>query len=856
MTLSELLILAGALGAIGWVQWYFFLSERLRPVGRPGGEPPAGASPLAPPRRGPGDDPEPGAEPDTEGPTRITIPVSGMTCAACSARVQRALAGHAGVREASVQLMLEHATIAYDPRQVTPQALVDAIRASGYEAELPTPDGDHAEEEEEREEARDRSYRELRAKVGVSLLLAAVGMILSMPVMSAPHALAGGEGAPHDGHGVAMADPLMQWIHGSLDPVLAAALPWLYRADVLLLSWLLLGMTAVSLGWAGRHFFTRAWSAFRHRSADMNTLVALGTGAAFLISALGTLVPGFFLDRGVPPFLYYEAALMIVALILLGNLLEARAKRQTSVALRRLAGLQPKRARVERDGEIAEVPIEELRRGDHVVVRPGERIPADGIVVRGRSAVDESMLTGESLPVEKEEGARVIGGTVNRTGAFTARVTHLGAESMLSQIVRLMRDAQGSRAPIQNLVDRVTGVFVPAAISVAIATFALWWVLGPAPSLVPAFAASVAVLVIACPCAMGLAVPTAVMVATGKGAEAGILLKGGEALQRARDVTTVVLDKTGTITEGRPTVTELHLLPGAGLAESRLLGLVASLEAASEHPLGEAIVRYAEERGAPRLPVETFDSITGQGAMGVVDGTVVIVGNERLLVDHAIPVEEARRIAGELATRGGTPVLVAVEGVPAAVLGIADPVRPTSREAIRRMRALGLEVVMLTGDHRSTAESVAREAGIDRVVAEVLPEGKVEEVRRLQEGGAVVAMVGDGINDAPALARADVGIAMGTGTDIAAEAGDLVLMRGDLSGVAGAMHLSRRTLRTMKQNLFWAFVYNTAAIPIAAGVLYPAFGILLSPILASAAMAFSSVSVVTNSLRLRRLKLA
>jgi P-type Cu+ transporter len=430
-------------------------------------------------------------------------------------------------------------------------------------------------------------------------------------------------------------------------------------------------------------------------------------------------------------------------------------------------------------------------------------------------------------------------------------VTNLGADSVLSQIVRLMRDAQGSRAPIQKLADRVTGVFVPIAISIAIATFVVWFVIGPVPSLIPAFAAAVAVLIIACPCAMGLAVPTAVMVATGKGAEAGILVKGGEALQRARDVTTVVLDKTGTVTEGRPAVTDLLLAPGGRFAEEEFLRLVASLESSSEHPLAEAIVRRADELGLARTRPESFDSVTGHGAVGLVDGHGLSIGNEKLMQDYAIDTSSLRAAADELAGRGRTPMFVAIDGAFAGLIAVADPIKETSRDAIRRLHRMGLDVVMLTGDNRRTAEAVARDAGVDRVVAEVLPEGKVAEVRRLQETGQVVAMVGDGINDAPALAQADVGIAMGTGTDIAAEAGDVVLMRGDLSGVAGAIQLSRRTLRTMKQNLFWAFVYNTAAIPIAAGLLYPFFGILLSPILASAAMAFSSVSVVSNSLRLR-----
>jgi P-type Cu+ transporter len=553
---------------------------------------------------------------------------------------------------------------------------------------------------------------------------------------------------------------------------------------------------------------------------------------------------------------YYEAVLFIVALILLGNMFEARAKRQTSRALRALVELQPDTARVLRGEAEVDVAVEEVLAGDIVLVRPGERIPVDGDVIAGRSAVDESMLTGESMPVDKTVGDAVIGGTINRTGAFRFQATNLGPDSVLSQIVRLMRDAQGSRAPIQKMVDRVTGVVVPISISIAIATFVVWYVVGPEPSLIPAFAAAVAVLIIACPCAMGLATPTALMVATGKGAESGILIKGGEALQRAGDVQTVVLDKTGTVTRGEPSVTDLRLAPGTEWDDARLLRLVASLEAASEHPLAEAIVRHADERSISRAQPESFDSVTGRGAVGVVEGHAIAIGNVALMADYAIDVAPLQDTANDLAGRGRTAMYVAIDGQLAGLVAVADPIKPTSRAAIQRLRRMGLNVVMLTGDNRRTAEAVAGDAGIDRVVADVMPEGKVAEIRRIQAEGNVVAMVGDGVNDAPALAQADIGIAMGTGTDIAAEAGDVVLMRGDLNGVAGAIELSRRTLRTMKQNLFWAFVYNAAAIPIAAGLLYPFFGILLSPILASAAMAFSSVSVVTNSLRLRAVRIA
>jgi Cu+-exporting ATPase len=604
----------------------------------------------------------------------------------------------------------------------------------------------------------------------------------------------------------------------------------------------------------GRHFYVRAWKALHHRAADMNTLVALGTGAAFIYSAIATAAPEFFASRGVAADAYYEAVLLIIAFILTGNAFEARAKRNTAEALRALVRLQPKTARVVRDGTESDVPIEAVRAGDIIVVRPGERVPVDGTVRDGESAVDESMLTGESLPVAKRAGDRVIGATINRTGSFTLVATTLGDTSMLARIVRLMRDAQGSRAPIQALADRIAAVFVPVVVVIALLTFAAWTLLATDAAVVRGFAAAVTVLIIACPCAMGLAVPTAVMVATGKGAELGVLIKGGEALQRLRDVSVVVLDKTGTVTEGKPTVTDLHLVPGA--EEQDTLRLVASVESRSEHPLAESIVSYVRRRGLRLALVQSFESVTGRGVVGVVDGSAMAVGNAALMSDYAVDIAPFATEAARLADLGRTPMYAARDGALVAMFAVADPIKPTSREAIARLRAMGLDVVMLTGDAERTARAIAREAGIATVVAGVLPEGKVAEVKRLQGNGRVVAMVGDGINDAPALAQADIGMAVGTGTDIAAEAADVVLMRGDLRTAAQAIELSRRTMRTMKQNLFWAFVYNVVGIPVAAGILYPAFGLLLSPVLASAAMAFSSVSVVTNSLRLRGARIA
>ncbi|MBX3173958.1 MAG: copper-translocating P-type ATPase [Gemmatimonadaceae bacterium] len=734
------------------------------------------------------------------------IPVQGMTCAACQSRVQNTLQKSAGVSDASVNLMMGTATVTYDPATTKPEALVEAIKQTGYDASMPQTDRSAFEEQEARDKATAEEFTDLKIKAIASGAIGLVAMAL-MPL----------------GHS-------FMW-----------------------LDWVLLVVTGVTMASAGQHFYVRAWKSFTHHSADMNTLVAVGTGAAYLYSIIATVWPSFFTSRGVSADVYYEAVILIIAFILTGNAFEARAKRNTATALRALVQLQPKTARVLRNLVEQDVPIEELAAGDTVVVRPGERIPVDGTITKGESAVDESMLTGESMPVAKKVGDRVIGGTINRTGAFRLSATTLGEDSVLAQIVKLMRDAQGSRAPIQALADRISSVFVPIVISIAIATFAAWVILATDASFVRAFAAAVTVLIIACPCAMGLAVPTAVMVATGKGAELGVLIKGGEALQRAGDISTIVLDKTGTVTEGRPAVTDVVV--AEGVEESKLLGEVAALEALSEHPLAEAIVRHAREGGHAQGTVEGFESVTGKGIVGVVDGAAMAVGNAALMADYSIDVAPMSEAASNLSDKGRTPMYVARNGELAGLVAVADPIKESSREAIARMHTLGLTVVILTGDTERTAKAIAKEAGIERVVAGVLPEGKVAEIDRLQKEGQVVAMVGDGINDAPALAQADVGMAIGTGTDIAAEAADVVLMRGDLRASAQAVELSRRTMRTMKQNLFWAFIYNVIGIPVAAGVLYPAFGLLLTPVMASAAMAFSSVSVVTNSLRLRRARI-
>jgi len=775
----------------------------------------------------------------------VVIPVSGMTCAACQGRVQRELAHAPGVVDANVNLMMSNATVTYDPAVASPSTLVERIRSTGYGAELPSAGRTIVEEQEEQDRSRAEEFRRLRLRAVISLVAAAVAMLLSMPLMSANMRMGFG----------ASADPLLGWVMRTLDPSLSHALPWLYALPPRAVEYALLGITLAVMLWAGRHFYTGAWAAFRHHNANMNTLIAVGTGAAFLFSVLATVWPELFISRGVAPDVYYEAVMFIIALILAGNALEARAKRQTAAALRALGRLQPPTARVLRDGIEVELPVEGVHTGDLIVVRPGERLAVDGEVESGESAVDESMLTGESLPVRRAAGDRVIGGTINTTGSIRYVATTVGADSVLARILRLMRDAQGSRAPIQNLADRISAVFVPVVLSIAVATFVAWFIASPSAPVVRGFAAAVAVLIIACPCAMGLAVPTAVMVATGRGAEMGILIKGGEALQRSGTLHTVVLDKTGTVTEGHPAVTDVVRARDV-LTDDAMLRLVASLEQASEHALAGAVVRHAQERSLPLVQPERFEAIVGHGALGTVDGHALIVGNAQLMAAQGVSTTDLHETAARLANEGKTPMYVGVDGALAGLIAVADPIRPTSARAITTLRRLGLDVIMLTGDTRRTADAIARQAGIDTVIAEVPPEGKVAEIERLQRGGRRVAMVGDGINDAPALARADVGIAIGSGTDVAIEASDVTLMRPDLAGVSNAIALSRGTMRIMKQNLFWAFIYNVIGIPIAAGALFPFTGLLLSPILASAAMAMSSVSVVSNSLRLGRFRAA
>jgi P-type Cu+ transporter len=785
---------------------------------------------------------------------QVTIPISGMTCAACQSFVQRTLAGEAGVQQAVVNLMLHNATVTFDTNITSTGSLVEKIRGTGYGAEIPALNRTILDEQEKHDENQLLEYRQLRLKASVSLVAGTVAMILSMPLMSMT-SVGGME---------RMNDPLMSWSMRVLDPALRRALPWMYAINADAIRWFLLALSAFIIAWAGRRFYVKAWSALLHKTADMNTLVALGTGTAFLYSAATTIAPGFFLAHGIAPDTYFEAGILIIGLVLTGNTLESRAKGQTAVALRKLVQMQPKTARVLRDGAEHDLPLEAIQRDDLILVRPGERIPTDGEVVSGKSSVDESMLTGESLPVEKAVRDRVIGGTLNQTGSFQYHATTLGADSTLAQIVRLLREAQGSRAPIQHLADRISAIFVPTVLGIAIVTFFAWHFFAPGLGIMQGFAAAVAVLVIACPCAMGLAVPTAVMVATGRGATFGLLIKGGEALQKLEKIDTVVLDKTGTITVGRPEVTDLLLPPESSIdvigdeqhsSDDRMLRIAAALERASEHPLAAAVVRYAQKRGLNLPQPENFESQTGHGVVGIVEGNLTVIGNVAFMKNNSISVQTLTAAAEGLAEEGKTPLWVAINGSLAGIIGVADTVKHTSIQAIRQLHREGLRVVMLTGDNERTARAIAREVDVDDVIAGVLPGGKVDAIRRLQAEHRIVAMVGDGVNDAPALAQAEVGITMASGSDVATEAGDVTLMRNELTGVPVAIALSRATMRVIRQNLFWAFIYNLIGIPLAAGVLYPVCGLLLSPVIASAAMALSSFSVVTNSLRLRGLKL-
>jgi Cu+-exporting ATPase len=657
--------------------------------------------------------------------------------------------------------------------------------------------------------------------------------------------------------GVVLSIPLLVLSMGGM-----AAGSFLHRLPERLIEWLQLALATPVVLWGGWPFFQRGWASLVNRHLNMFTLIAMGTGTAYLYSVIATVAPGifppsFFGHGGGPevyfPEVYFEVSAIIVTLVLLGQMLELRARRQTSSAIKALLDLSPKTARrIHPDGSDEEIPLGHIHRGDRLRVRPGDRVPVDGVVEEGSSAVDESMITGESLPVEKTAGAKVIGATVNQTGSFIMRAERLGSESMLAQIVRMVAEAQRSRAPIQSLADKVSGYFVPAVVLVALLTFIGWAIWGPEPRFAHALVNAVAVLIIACPCALGLATPMAVMVGVGRGARSGVLVKNAEALETMEKVDTLVLDKTGTLTEGKPQVTSLVAI---NAAEADVLRLAASLERASEHPLAAAIVNAASQRGMKLDPVSDFQSLTGQGVIGRVDGHQVVIGNAALFTAKNIAVNRLAVQADALRQQGQTVMLVAIDGKPSGLIAVADPIKPSTAEVLQALKQSGLHLVMLTGDTTLTAQAIAARLGIDEFQAEVLPQDKSQTIKKLQESGRTVAMAGDGINDAPALAQADVGIAMATGTDVAMESADITLIKGDLRGIARAQKLSRAAMRNIRQNLFFAFIYNLLGVPIAAGVLYPFTGLLLQPIFAAAAMSFSSVSVIANALRLRRVKL-
>ncbi len=850
--------------------------------------------------------------------TRILLPIEGMSCASCAATVQEALQGATGVSTAAVNYATARAAVEYDDAQVNVGQLVRTVREAGYncgkatvtfevedlhyapsvaplEKELGRVPGVirvvanqateqasveyvpgavtaemleravadagfrvaepiAAEDPLERERlARQRELRGLAWKFALAAVVTVVGMLGAM---------------------LLMADRPMgtfkrfDLLGRLLMPLAVQLRDWVASQGVVLnLDWVKRGLGLLTLPvvlWSGQQFYRGAWSGFTHRTADMNTLIAVGTGAAFVYSAVATIAPGLFTSAGLPADVYYEAVAAIIALILLGRLLEARAKGRTSEAIRRLAGLKAKIAHVRRDGTETDIAVEAVVPGDLVIVKPGEKIPVDGIVTEGASAVDESMLTGEPLPVAKKGGDEVIGATLNTTGSITFRATRVGKDAALGQIIRLVEDAQATKAPIQGLADRVAGVFVPIVIACAIGAFVIWFDVGPQPALVFATVALVTVLIIACPCALGLATPTAILVGTGKAAEHGILIRGGDALQRLSEVRTVLLDKTGTITEGKPAVTHIVTAKkpdGTPIAPADVLKWAASVEQRSEHPLAQAILKAAKDKQVSLLPVEKFAAMEGRGVRGTVDRRIIEVISLRHARERSLELGTLGQDADRLAAQGRSPVIAVVNNTVYAVIAISDPIKPTSKEAIGHLKKMGLRVLMVSGDSKKGAEAVAKEVGVEEVIAEVLPSQKADLVRKFQRqraggggGGGRVAMVGDGINDAPALAQADVGMAIGTGTDVAMEASDVTLIRGDLRAAVTAIQLARRTLRTIRVNLFWAFIYNVLGIPIAAGALYPFLGVMLSPVVASAAMAWSSLSVVLNALTLRRFK--
>ncbi|SFU14926.1 Cu+-exporting ATPase [Pseudovibrio denitrificans] len=743
----------------------------------------------------------------------ITFGVSNLNCASCVGRAEKALRAGDGVLDANVNLATESATVRYAVGATTPATIAELVTTAGYPATL---------EKTEPTKTAHRKTDEIRQLKNKTLLAA----VLALPVFL-----------------IEMGSHFIPGVHMLVADTLGMQNSY-YLQFIL---------TTIVLFGPGRQFYTKGFPSLFKGAPDMNSLVALGTAAAYVFSLLSTFTPQV-LPAGTVN-VYYEAAAVIVVLILLGRFLEARAKGRTGEAIQKLIGMQAKTARVERNGVVSEVPIEEIIVGDIIQVRPGEKIAVDGTVVSGSSFVDESMITGEPIPVEKASGDEVVGATINGTGALSVQASKVGNDTVLSQIIQMVEQAQGAKLPIQGLVDKITSWFVPAVITIAIITVGVWFLFGPDPALSLALVAGVAVLIIACPCAMGLATPTSIMVGTGRAAELGVLFRKGDALQMLQETGVVALDKTGTLTAGHPELTDIIVRDG--LEENDVLRMVAAVEQNSEHPIAKAIVQAAEERDISLPKPESFNSLTGFGVSAVVQGRDVLVGADRLMERENISLEQLSVEGTVLATRGKTPLYVALDGEIAAVIAVADPIKQTTPNAIKALHALGLKVVMITGDNQKTADAIAKELGIDSVVAEVLPDGKVRALEDLRKHApGKLAFVGDGINDAPALAAADVGIAIGTGTDVAIEAADVVLMAGDLNGVVNAFHISQQTMRNIRQNLFWAFGYNTLLIPVAAGVLYPFGGPLLSPVLAAGAMALSSVFVLTNALRLRWIKAA
>lgn len=748
---------------------------------------------------------------------RWHLQVGGVTCGSCVARIERAVQAVPGVHNAIVNVAADSLTVEYAPRRTDLESVRTAVQGMGFQLaatrmarEEPSPDGGLADDPAARE------YQSLLRKFWFAATISLPVILFSYPALF------------------------------GLSGILPAG------SVALRLVWGALGLlTLPVVFYSGWHFYTGAWSAIRHRTADMNTLIAAGVTAAWVYSTVAVLVPSIFPSAALAE-VFYDVTAVVIALVVLGQALEVRAKGRSSEAIKKLVGLQPKTALVIRGAEEVQIPVQEVVEGDVVVVRPGERIPVDGDILDGRSAIDESMVTGESLPVEKGVGDKVIGATINKTGSFRFKATKVGKDTVLSQIIQMVEQAQGSKAPIQRVVDKVSSYFTPTVLILAILGFMIWYTVGPAPVLVYALIVFVTVLIIACPCALGLATPTSLMVGVGKAAENGILIRSGQALETAHKLDTIVLDKTGTITKGEPSVTDVIAMDGL---DDEVLRLAASVERSSEHPLGEAILSGARARNLTLGDPSEFEALPGRGVEAIVEGRHVTLGNRRLMDERKYALGALAEAAERLADEGKTPMFVALDGTVAGIVAVADTVKADSRSAIEALHAMGLEVVMLTGDNERTAKAIARQVGVDRVLAEVLPETKVRQITALQAEGKRVAMVGDGINDAPALAQADVGIAMGTGTDVAIEAADITLVKGSLRGVVAAVQLSRATMRNIKQNLFGAFIYNTLGLPVAAGVLYPAFGLLLSPLIAAAAMAFSSVTVVTNANRLRRFQL-